>query len=176
RLAVDERTDALSSKVNDSAADDAGDLNKALHKTIKKVFEDTEGLRFNTAISQMMIFVNEATTAKSLPREMLLTFCRVLAPYAPHLAEELWQRLGADGLVVTQPWPEHDEALCVEDMVTLVIQVNGKLRDRIDVPKGTPKDELERMALDSENAKRFIDGKTPRKVIVVPGRLVNIVV
>ncbi|MEM1177280.1 MAG: leucine--tRNA ligase [Acidobacteriota bacterium] len=176
RLAVDERTDAVADKVQDTAAADEPALNKALHKTIKKVYEDTEGLRFNTAISQMMVFVNEATQSKVVPRESLLIFCRVLAPYAPHLAEELWRRLGADGLVVTQPWPEHDEALCVEDMVTLVIQVNGKLRDRIDVAKSTPKDELERLALASENAQRFIDGKTPRKVVVVPGRLVNIVV
>ncbi|MEM6793634.1 MAG: leucine--tRNA ligase [Acidobacteriota bacterium] len=179
RLGVDERTGELASKVVDESAESAPALQKALHKTIKKAHEDTEGLRFNTAISQMMIFVNEATGAERIPRVILQDFCRVLAPYAPHLAEELWHRLaqgGDAGLVVQQPWPEHDEALCVEDTVTVVVQVNGKVRDRLEVAKTVGREELERLALESEKAARFTDGKTPRKVIVVPGRLVNIVV
>ncbi|MEM1205244.1 MAG: leucine--tRNA ligase [Acidobacteriota bacterium] len=180
RLVVDDRSGELAASLVDAPPSSQPALEKTLHKTIKKVYEDTEGLRFNTAISQMMVFVNEATAANSVPRGILQTFARVLAPYAPHLAEEMWQRLtpeGEDaGLVVSQPWPGHDESLCVEETVTVVVQVNGKLRDRIDVPKDISKDDLETLALGSENAKRFLEGKEPRKVIVVPGRLVNIVV
>ena len=124
----------------------------------------------------MMIFVNQATAASTLPREILKTFARVLAPYAPHLAEEAWQRLGGEGLVVQTEWPEHDEALCAEDLVTVVVQVNGKLRDRFEVERGTAKERLEELALAAPQARRFIDGKIPRKVIVVPDRLVNVVV
>ena len=179
RLVIDERTGELSTKLTDEPADSEPDLQKSLHKTIKKVFEDTEGLRFNTAISQMMVFVNDATQAETLPREILRDFLRVLSPYAPHLAEEAWHLLAGEedpGFVVLEPWPEHDEALCVEDMITVVVQVMGKVRDRLEVARDTPKDELERLALASENAQRFIEGKTPKKIIVVPGRLINIVV
>ncbi|MEM8933750.1 MAG: class I tRNA ligase family protein, partial [Acidobacteriota bacterium] len=178
RLVVHHETGELSEKLNDAPASSEPALEKVLHKTLKKVHDDTTGLRFNTAISQMMVFTNEATSAKTLPRSIVRPFLMALAPYAPHLAEELWDRLGwsGDGFVVQQPWPEHDEALCTEDTITVIVQVNGKLRDRIDVAKGTAKDELERLAFASEKAQRFIDGKTPRKVIVVPDRLVNIVV
>ncbi len=179
RLVVDERTGELSDKLTHEPAGSEPELRKSLHKTIKKVFEDTEGLRFNTAISQMMVFVNDATQADTLPREIVQDFLRVLSPYAPHLAEEAWHLLAGDtdpGLIVQEPWPAHDEALCVEDMVTVVVQVMGKVRDRLEVPKDTPKQELERLALASENAQRFIEGKTPKKIIVVPGRLVNVVV
>ena len=179
RLVVDERTGELSDKLTHEPASSEPELRKSLHKTIKKVFEDTEGLRFNTAISQMMVFVNDATQAKTLPREIVQDFLRVLSPYAPHLAEEAWHLLAGEadpGLIVQEPWPAHDEALCVEDMITVVVQVMGKVRDRLEVPKDTPKEELERLALASENAQRFIEGKTPKKVIVVPGRLVNVVV
>ena len=178
RLVVDEKSGELSSKLTDAPASSEPALQKALHKTIKKVFEDTEGLRFNTAIAQMMVFVNEATAAKSLPKEILGDFLRVLAPYAPHLAEEAWHVAFGDdaGLVVCEPWPAHDESLCVEETITVVVQVKGKVRDRLEVAADTSKEELERLALASENAQRFIEGKTPKKVIVVPGRLVNIVV
>ncbi len=176
RLAVDERSATVSAKVVDAPATSAEALNRLLHKTVKKVREDTESLRFNTAIAQMMVFVNEATSAEAVPREILMTFLKALAPYAPHLAEEAWQRLGGEGLLAQASWPEHDEALCVEDLVTVVVQVNGKLRDRLEVACGTDREELERLALASEAAQRFIDGKTPKKVIVVPDRLVNVVV
>ncbi|MEM6455085.1 MAG: leucine--tRNA ligase, partial [Acidobacteriota bacterium] len=176
RLVVDEETGALNPRVSDAPGADAGTLWRTLHKTIKKVGHDTEVLHFNTAISQMMIFVNEATTAAQLPREILTRFVRLLAPYAPHLAEELWQRLGCDGLACVADWPEHDEALCVEDTITVVVQVNGKLRDRMTVARDTDRAELEQLALATEGAQRFLDGATPRKVIVVPNRLVNVVV
>ena len=124
----------------------------------------------------MMIFVNEATQATTLPQETAEAFVRVLSPFAPHLGEELWSRLGTEGLIAHADWPAYDEALCVDDTITLVVQVNGKKRDEIDVPKDADREELERLALASERAQRFLDGKEPRKVIVVPGRLVNIVV
>ncbi|MCP3958074.1 MAG: leucine--tRNA ligase, partial [bacterium] len=176
RLIVDDRSGELSAKVTDAPASSQPELEKVLHRTIKKVREDTEGLRFNTAIAQMMVFVNEATAADALPRDILRMFLLALSPYAPHLAEEAWHRLGLDGLVVQATWCEHDEALCAEDLITVVVQVNGKLRDRLEVERGTAKERLEELALGSEAARRFIDGKTPRKVVVVPDRLVNVVV
>ena len=133
-------------------------------------------MRFNTAISQMMIFVNEATSSKTLPKETLSVFTQVLAPYAPHIAEEIWNRLGQEGLVSIADFPAHDESLCTEDTITLIIQVNGKKRDNLDVPKDASKDELEKLALAAPNAVKFMDGKEPKRVIVVPGRLVNIVI
>ena len=175
RLVVDDQSGELNARLTDAAPDSEPELQKVLHRTIKKVTEDTEALRFNTAIAQMMVFVNEATSAKTLPRSIVVDFVRVLAPYAAHLTEEVWERLGQEGMVCHAEWPTWDEALCVDDLITLVVQVNGKLRDRLEVPRDTPKDELERLALESEGAQRFLDGKEPRKVIVVPGRLVNIV-
>ena len=176
RLVVDPQSSELNSRITDAPAASEEALLKLLHQTIKKVHDDTEGLRFNTAISQMMVFVNEATAAATLPREILMTFLRLLAPYAPHLAEEAWERLGGEGLLAVADWPEHDEALCAEELITVVVQVNGKLRDRLEVAAGTAREELERLALASDSAQRFIEGKTPRKVIVVPDRLVNVVV
>ena len=176
RLAVDENSGELQSRLTDAPGNSEADLWKTLHKTIKKVVEDTEAMRFNTAISQMMIFVNEATSSKTLPRETLSIFTRVLAPYAPHVCEEIWNRLGSDGLVSIADFPAHDEALCTEDTITLIIQVNGKKRDTLDAPKDASKQELEKLALASPNAVKFLDGKEPKRVIVVPGRLVNIVI
>ncbi len=176
RLAVDENTGELQSRLTDAPGASEEALWKTLHKTTKKVVEDTEGMRFNTAISQMMIFVNEATSSKTLPKETLGLFTRVLAPYAPHIAEEIWNRLGHEGLVSIADFPAHDEALCTEDTITLIIQVNGKKRDNLDVPKSASKEELEKLALAAPNAVKFMDGKEPKRVIVVPGRLVNIVI
>ncbi|MEM8961895.1 MAG: leucine--tRNA ligase [Acidobacteriota bacterium] len=176
RLVVDADTGELPAKVSDEPGASQEALWRSLHKTIKKVGADTDGLRFNTAISQMMVFVNDATAADNVPRETLRIFVRVLAPYAPHIAEELWAKLGGEDLVSTTDWPEYEEALTVENLITVVVQVNGKLRDRLEVERGTDRQVLHDMALASESAQRFIDGKTPRKVIVVPDRLVNIVV
>ena len=150
-------------------------LQRALHATIKKVTEDTEALRFNTAIAQMMIFVNEATSSATLPRAIVRDFVRVLSPYAPHLGEELWERLGERDLVALATWPAHDPALCVDDTIELPVQVNGKRRDVIIVPRDADVATVERLALASAGVARSLDGKAPRKVIVVPGRLVNVV-
>ena len=176
RLVVDEKSGGLNPKITDSAPDSEPDLNRTLHKTIKKVTSDTETLQMNTAIAQMMIFVNQATSTETLPREILTAFLRLLGPYAPHIAEELWRRLDQPGLIAHAPWPHHDEELCIDDLIPIVIQINGKKRDELQVPKDTEKDELERLALGSEKARKFLEGRQPKRVIVVPGRLVNIVV
>jgi leucyl-tRNA synthetase len=176
RLVVDDRSGELNLKLTDAPAGSEPELERTLHKTIKKVTEDTESLQMNTAIAQLMIFVNQATAAATLPRETTTAFLRVLAPYAPHLCEELWQRLGAAELIAHAGWPVHDEALCLDDMVPIVIQVNGKRREELLVAKDADNATLERLALSSERVAKLLDGKAPRRVIVVPGRLVNIVI
>ena len=176
RLVVNEEDNSLSKKVTDAPSSSEPALEKLLHKTIKKVVEDTEALRFNTAISQMMTFVNEATSSATLPRAILLHFCEVLSPYASHIAEELWQRLGGDGLVCQRSWPAHDDALVVDDSVTLGVQVNGKRRDEIVVATGASDEEVKAIALASPTVQKFMEGQPAKKVIVVKGRLVNIVV
>ena len=175
RLVVDERSGGVAARLCAAPADSESGLHRTLHVTIKKVLEDTEALRFNTAISQMMVFVNEATASATLPRAIVRDFLRVLAPYAPHLAEELWARLDETELVALATWPAHDAALCVEDTIELAVQVNGKRRDVIVVPRDADQATLERLALACEGVARTLDGKAPRKVIVVAGRLVNVV-
>jgi leucyl-tRNA synthetase len=175
RLVVDERSDGLAERLSEAPPASEPALNRMLHLTIGKVLEDTEALRFNTAIAQMMIFANEATSSAALPRAIVRDFLRVLAPYAPHLAEELWARLGEEGLIARASWPLHDPALGVEDTVELAVQVNGKRRDAIRVARDADPASIERAALAADGVVRSLDGKAPRKVIVVPGRLVNIV-
>ena len=175
RLVVDERTGDRADRLTDAPPASDPALERALHATIKKVLEDSEALRFNTAIAQMMIFVNHATGSATLPRAIVRDFLRVLAPYAPHLSEELWARLGATDLIARAPWPRHDPALCEEETIELAVQVNGKRRDVISVPRDADQALIERLALASDGVVRMLDGRTPKKVIVVPGRLVNIV-
>jgi leucyl-tRNA synthetase len=176
RLVVNEETNGLMSKVVDAPADSEHELHRALHKTIKKVVEDSTAMRFNTAISQMMTFVNEATTAKTLPRSILLDLCRVLSPYASHLAEELWQRLGGQGLVCQQPWPAHDNALCQDSTIGIVVQVNGKRRDEVHVPHDADDATVQAAALASATVQKFMEGKPVKKIVVVKGKLVSVVV
>jgi leucyl-tRNA synthetase len=176
RLVVDEKAGELNPRLTDAPSSSEPELERTLHKTIKKVASDTETLQMNTGIAQMMIFVNEATTAKTLPRDTVTTFLRLVAPYAPHLCEELWQRLDEPGLIAHAEWPTYDEALCIDDTVTIVIQINGKKRDELQVSKDTDRGELERLALAGERTQKYLEGREPKKVIVVPGRLVNIVV
>jgi leucyl-tRNA synthetase len=176
RLVVDEKNGGLNPKLANAPASSEPDLNRSLHKTIKKVTSDTETLQMNTAIAQMMIFTNDATSAATLPREIVSSFLRLLSPYSPHICEELWQRLGEEELIAHAEWPSWDPELAQDETITIVVQVNGKKRDELQVERDETNDELERLALASENAQRFMDGKEPKKVIVVPGRLVNIVV
>ena len=146
------------------------------HATIKKVTGDIASLAFNTAISQMMVFTNEFVNAKPRPIEALRILLPLLSPFAPHLAEELWQRLGFEGTASTHPWPQYDESFLVESEVEYVVQINGKVRDRVRVPAKAEKEEIEGLVLASPKVAEAIAGQTIVKVIVVPGKLVNIVV
>ena len=158
------------------------DLRRKVHQTIRKVGEDLETFSFNTAIAALMELrnaISESQRAQNVTREawdeavdgLLL----LLAPIAPHITEELWARRGRPYSIHQQPWPEWDEEIASEDIITLIIQVNGRVRAKVDVPAGIENAEAERIALQEENVQRWLDGKTPRKVIVIPGRLVNIV-
>ena len=149
---------------------------KVLHTCIKKVTEDMEHLRFNTAISAMMVFTNEASNWDIRPLSVMNDFLLLLAPFAPHIAEELHAKAnGRDSTLAYQPWPSHDEAHLVESTIEMAVQVNGKLRDRIQIPADMAKSDIERIAMESENVQRHTEGKNVKKVIVIPGKLVNIV-
>ena len=162
----------------DAALDKA--QQRVVHATIKKVGEDIEELSFNTAIAQMMVYVNTFTGVSPRPLAALRSLLVVLNPFAPHLTEELWARLGKkfagfEGLAADQPWPAYDPALLVEDEVEMVIQVNGKIRDKIVVSKDASKEAIETAALASAKVQESTEGKAIKKVVVVPGKLVNIV-
>ena len=149
---------------------------KVLHTCIKKVTEDMEHLRFNTAISAMMVFTNEASNWDIRPLSVMNDFLLLLAPFAPHIAEELYAKANGRGSTLAyQPWPSHDEAHLVESTIEMAVQVNGKLRDRIQIPADMDKSDIERIAMESENVQRHTEGKNVKKVIVIPGKLVNIV-
>lgn len=152
-----------------------GKLDKVYHQTVKKVTEDYENLHFNTAISQLMVFVNEAYKVDALPYEYIEGFVQLLAPIAPHMGEELWAILGNEEGISYAPWPTYDESALVEDEIEVVFQINGKVRGKANVSRDLPKDELEKIAMNNETIKENIAGKTVRKVIVVPNKLVNIV-
>jgi leucyl-tRNA synthetase len=148
---------------------------RLLALTVQGVTEDLEAMRFNTAISKLMVFVRDIARDEELTREAAKTFVLLLSPMAPHLCEELWQRLGHTDTLAYAPWPEVDESKLVDDEITLVLQVNGKKRGEMSVPAGMPKDEIEAAALAHERVQATLDGRAPKKVIVVPGRLVNVV-
>lgn len=152
-----------------------GKLDKVYNQAVKKVTEDYETLHFNTAISQLMVFVNEAYKVDALPYEYIEGFVQLLAPIAPHMGEELWAILGNEGGISYAKWPTYDEAALVEDEIEVVFQVNGKVRAKTNVARDLAKEDLEKLALENELIKENIEGKTVRKVIVVPNKLVNIV-
>ncbi|BFH12713.1 leucine--tRNA ligase [Paenibacillus dendritiformis] len=164
----------LNSKITDGPGEDS--FIRTWHKTVKKVTEDIEAMRFNTAISQLMIFINDAYKAETLPRQAMENFVQLLSPLAPHIAEELWQRLGHNGTITYVPWPTYDEALTVDAEVEIVIQVNGKIADRIRIAADADEAAMQEKAMSLPNVQDAIAGKTVRKVIAVKGRLVNIVV
>ncbi|WP_068616165.1 leucine--tRNA ligase [Paenibacillus tuaregi] len=164
---------AISPKIVDGEGSD--DFKRTWHKTIKKVTEDLEGLRFNTAISQLMIFINEAYKTDVVPKAAAANFVQLLSPLAPHIAEELWQRLGHNESVTYVPWPAYDEAWTVDAEVEIVVQVNGKIVDRAKIAKDLDQAAMQEFTMELPNVKRAIEGKTIRKVIAVPGKLVNIV-
>jgi leucyl-tRNA synthetase len=167
RRSVDEETGTL--KVRAEA--DAG-VEKRLHRTVAKVGDDIEKLAFNTAIAAMIEFINEAD---GLTRDQLDRFLRLLAPFAPHIAEELWHKLGHEGSVVHAPWPTYDEAQLHDEEIEIPVQVRGKVRSRIRVPVDADREALEAAALADDRIQALLEGKTVRKVIVVPGRLINLV-
>jgi leucyl-tRNA synthetase len=171
RLLVEE-DGKLSGKVTDRPNEK---LDKTYHQTVKKVTEDYEGLRFNTGISQLMVFINDAYKADELPKEYVEGFIKLLSPIAPHMAEELWSKLGHEGTISYEAWPTFDESKLIDNEVEIVLQVNGKVRAKVMIPTDMNKEDLEKLAKDHEEIKAQIEGKTVRKVIAVPGKLVNIV-
>lgn len=172
RLLIDEE-DRLRDRIttiNDES------LDVVYHQTVKKVTQDFENLQFNTGISQLMVFVNAAYKAEGLPVDYIKGFLKMLAPIAPHLGEELWSRVSQTGQSIAyETWPTYDAAKLVTDEVEVVFQINGKIRGKATASKDISKEELEKMAMENGNIKEHLEGKTVRKVIVVPGKLVNIV-
>ncbi len=172
RLFVDD-SGSLNGKIQHVAGDDT--FCRTWHKSLKKVGEDYEALRFNTAISQMMIFVNEAYKTETLPKEAMANLVQMLSPIAPHIAEELWEKLGFTGSVSYVAWPQYDVSLTVDSEVEIVVQVSGKIADRLNIPADLDEAGMQALALESEKVKELIEGKTIRKIIAVKGKLVNIV-
>ena len=172
RLFVDEETGKVNDKVQDK---DNAELEVSYNFTVKKVSEDIEILGFNTAISQLMVFVNDCYKAEYIPRKYALGFIQLLAPFAPHLAEEMWEIYGNTESISYVPWPSFDESKLVSDTVEIVVQLMGKVKAKLDVKKDLTPAELEQIVLANEEVKELIGGKQVMKVIVVPGRLVNIV-
>lgn len=152
-----------------------GKLTKVYNQTVKKVTEDYERMHFNTAISQLMVFVNEAYKVDDLPVEYMKGFIKMIAPIMPHMAEELWSQFGESDTITYQPWPTYDPKALVEDEVEMIVQVNGKVRAKIKMAKDTDRNEAQQLALANEHVKKFTDGKDIKKVIVVPNKIVNIV-
>jgi leucyl-tRNA synthetase len=161
---------------------DSPELRRAVHMTIQRVTEDIDSLKFNTAVAAMMEFTNALAThleqhgPSPVFSKALETLLRLLAPFAPHIAEELWVKRGGEFSVHQQRWPTYDPELTMDEMITLVVQINGKVRDRIVVPAEISDEEARRRALESEQIQARLGGRKPRKVLVVPGRLVNLVV
>jgi leucyl-tRNA synthetase len=176
RLIVDEADETLKLNVAIRKVEPAVEQDRVLHKTIEAVTRDIERLSFNTAIARMMEFVNYFTKQSVRPQSVMERFVLLLSPFAPHIAEELWQLLGHDGSLAYQAWPTFDEALTREETIEIPVQVNGKLRWRVAAPAGIDRAELETLARSDERAAEHLAGKNIVKTVVVPGRLVNFVV
>ncbi len=174
RLYCDNETNELLPSVQDVAPNE--ESLRILHKTIDAVTTMTEELRFNTAISQMMVFVNEMTSQEERPRSVLEAFALLLSPYAPHMAEELWAKLGHTGTLAYERWPAADEKYLAEDLITIAVQVNGKVREQLQVPADIDAEAIKEMATGSEKVQTWVADKTIVKVIYVPGKLVSVVV
>jgi len=155
--------------------EDTPNLAKSFNKTVKKVSNDYDDLSFNTAIAQMMIFVNDCYKEENVSKFYIEELVKLISPITPHIAEEMWEILGHNKTIAYEPWPKYDEALCVDDDVTIGVQVNGKLRATITVAKDTPANELEKLALENADIKRHTEGKQIKKVIAIPNKIVNIV-
>jgi leucyl-tRNA synthetase len=172
RIAVD-----ISEGADTGNEDDA--LLKEMHKTIHDVTMGIESFGFNTSIARLYAFTNTLARAKATAdarRQAMMTMAQLMAPMTPHLAEEIWALLGGEGLVIDAAWPVADPAMLVDDTVTMPIQINGKRRAEISVAKDMPKEEVEKLALANDAVIKALDGNSPRKLIVVPGRIINVVI
>ncbi|TLS39040.1 leucine--tRNA ligase [Pseudalkalibacillus caeni] len=172
RLFVNE-DGSLTEKVTDENGTE--NFERTYHQTVKKVTEDYEELRFNVGISQLMVFINDAYKQEKLPKAFMEGFVKLLSPVAPHISEELWSLLGHDGTIAYEPWPTFDEEKLVENEVEIVVQINGKVRAKISIPADATREQMQEVAMEEETIKSQLEGKTVRKVIAVPGKLVNIV-
>ncbi|MGZ3455870.1 MAG: class I tRNA ligase family protein, partial [Polyangiales bacterium] len=161
-------------EAGEGALDD--ETNRLLHKTIKKVGEDIEALRFNTAISAMMILSNRFAEAKEVPKEAAEKFALILSPFAPHLAEEIWERLGHTKSLAYEPWPAFDPALTVDDEVEMAVQVNGKVRSKVRLRRDATEADARAAIANDEAVLAWTKGKTEKKFLFVPGRIINVVV
>jgi len=171
--------DRIAEMPADAAGEGDDDLARAMHRATAAVTEMTEGFAFNKAIAKLYEFTNTLSKSKAsapMQKQAARVLVQLMAPMTPHLAEELWHRLGGDGLVTEAAWPKADPAMLVDDTITLPVQLNGKRRAEITVAADASKEEVEKLALADEAVQRALDGATPKKVIVVPGRIVNVVV
>jgi len=172
RLLVDE-DGKLSAKVTDTSSDN---MEKAYHQTVKKVTEDFEAMHYNTAISQMMVFINEGYKAEQISKEYVEGFVKLISPIVPHIAEELWRILGHEETIVYESWPTFDESKLVDNEVEIPVQIKGKVRAKLKVAKDATKEELEALALASEQVQQWLEGQEVKKIIAIPGKMVNIVI
>jgi leucyl-tRNA synthetase len=175
RVFMDERAEEMRLNPQVTSETPDADTLRLLHQTIKRVTDDLDHMRFNTAIAAMMEYTNYLTPLASKPRAALEPFVLLLAPFAPHLAEELWHALGHGNTLAYEAWPVYDPALLVASTIEIPVQVNGKVRARLVVAPDTAKEELEKLALADAKVQENLGGRAPKKVIVVPGKLVNIV-
>ncbi|MBW6431996.1 class I tRNA ligase family protein, partial [Patescibacteria group bacterium] len=164
----------LSSSKIDNGEPDLAEA-RIMHKAIKKVGEDIEELKYNTAISTLMIAVNELSNLSKVTRKSIEMLLLMLAPFAPHITEELWEELGNKGSIHIQPWPSYDKKLVVDDIVTVVVQVNGKVRANLEVSKGENQEKVEKLALSDKNVQKFIGKSGPKKIIYIQDKILNIV-
>jgi leucyl-tRNA synthetase len=169
-----DRVHALATKQQPSEL--SPETRKQMHRTVKKVTEDIEALRYNTAISAMMIFVNHLAQLPEVPKEAVEKLVLCLSPFAPHLAEELWLELGHEGSLAHAPWPDFDPKECVDDVVEIAVQVNGKVRGAVTLARDATEEAAREAALQDDNVQKHIEGKAIRKVVYVPGRILNIIV
>ncbi|MCB0079834.1 MAG: class I tRNA ligase family protein, partial [Caldilineaceae bacterium] len=177
RLVIDEETGAAAPKIVDTPAASEPALQRLLHQTIQGITESVDSIdKLNTAVSRLMEFVNGAGRAETLPLEIVKSYLSLVAPFAPHVAEELWQRLGETDFIANAPWPAYDPALLATATVEIPVQINGRLRSVITVDAEADGAQMEQTALADETIVRHIDGKAVQRVIVVPGRMVNVIV
>jgi leucyl-tRNA synthetase len=176
RMIVDDRSETVVLHPAVQEAVPTEDQNRILHRTIMAVTEDTAAMEFNTAIARMMEFTNFFTRQETRPKSAMERLVLLLAPYAPHIAEELWQVLGHDQTLAYEPWPAYDEALTKEDTIEIPVQIKGKLRGRIRVSAQATAEQMEQTARSDPRVAEWIEGKEIVKVVVVPGRMVNFVV